>query len=295
MPDSVTRLAPAKLNLALHVTGRRDDGYHLIDSMVAFADFGDLITVSRAENDEFVVTGHYAPMVPINEGNLVMAARDLLRGQHTGREAEPVSILLEKRLPVASGVGGGSSDAAAAFKALSELWEMEPDLDELARRVLPLGADIPMCMAAAPLIAGGIGDVIASLDTFPAVDAVLVNPGLPVSTLEVFRMLEKRDNAPLPRPPAIPDFGVLTGYLADTRNDLQSTAIALCPMISDVIDSLQANGATFARMSGSGATCFGLFDSPAVAEAAAGRIRKQHPGWFVETCRLMGTGANGGN
>lgn len=295
MPESITRLAPAKLNLALHVTGQRSDGYHLIDSLVAFADFGDIITVSDSDADELRVTGHYAPMVPINENNLVVAARDLLRAQYADRELAPVRIHLDKRLPVASGVGGGSSDAAAAIKALAEHWSIEPDFDALAAAALPLGADMPMCLAARPLIAQGIGDMLEPVEPFAGVDAVLVNPGLPVSTPEVFRTLEKRDNPALPQPPALTGASQLGGFLSETRNDLQEPALALCPMIGDALDTLRDNGALFARMSGSGATCFGLFDNPGPAAAAADRIAKQHPSWFVEGCRIMGHDANGGN
>jgi 4-diphosphocytidyl-2-C-methyl-D-erythritol kinase len=234
-------------------------------------------------------------MVPIDAGNLVLAARDMLRDHFPDRELQPVSIALEKNLPVASGVGGGSSDASAALRALTAFWGVDPDMDALAAKALPLGADIPMCLTARPLVAGGIGDVLEPLASFPSVDAVLVNPGLPVSTPEVFRTLEKRDNPAMPAPSTISDTASLACHLAGTRNDLQAAAIALCPMIADVIESLTANGAAFARMSGSGATCFGLFDNPGLAAAAADAIGKQHPGWFVETCRIMGTEANGRN
>ena len=296
MPDSSTRLAPAKLNLALHVTGRRDAGYHLIDSLVAFADVGDLVTVSPADCDSLIVTGHYAPMVPIDSGNLVVAARDLLRRQFRDGTLPGVKIALEKRLPVASGIGGGSSDAAATVKALTELWGITPDFDQFAEAALPLGADIPMCLAERPLLAGGIGDVIKPLSSFPAVDAILVNPGLPVSTPAVFKALHKRDNAPLPCPPAVRNAAGLADYLAGTRNDLQETAIAQCPMIADALDALVAGGALLARMSGSGATCFGLFRSRVSAEAAANSIRERHPSWFVQKCRIRGTeGTNGRN
>jgi 4-diphosphocytidyl-2-C-methyl-D-erythritol kinase len=145
-----------------------------------------------------------------------------------------------------------------------------------------------MCIAARPLVAGGVGDVLSPLEEFPEINAVLVNPGLPVSTPEVFRTLESRENPALPCPPRVSDAGVLSDYLAGTRNDLQAAAIALCPMIADALDSLEANDALAARMSGSGATCFGLFDNPGPAAAAADAIARQHPGWFVETCRIMG-------
>ncbi|MBO6718957.1 MAG: 4-(cytidine 5'-diphospho)-2-C-methyl-D-erythritol kinase [Rhizobiaceae bacterium] len=297
MPDSVTRLAPAKLNLALHVTAKRTDGYHDIDSLVAFADFGDRVTVSPAEADAFIVTGHYAPMVPIDEGNLVLAARDLLRAQAGAERASPACITLEKNLPVASGVGGGSSDAAATLRALKALWDVEADLDRLAVAALPLGADIPMCLAGRPLHARGVGNVINPLEAFPDVDAVLVNPGLPVSTPAVFGALEKRDNAPLPCPHDFADAAALVRYLDATRNDLQHAAVSLCPMIADTLDALAANGAMLARMSGSGATCFGLFDGVGFATAAADAIRRAQPGWFVEACRIRGTkeANDGGN
>ena len=280
-------MAPAKLNLALHVTGQRADGYHLLESLVAFADFGDEVTVEPAEADEFVVSGQFASWVPIDGGNLVIAARDLLRDLLPG-ETPPVRIALEKRLPVASGVGGGSSDAAAAIKALTALWGVQVDENELATAALSLGADLPMCLAERPLIARGIGDEIEPLGRFPGVHAVLVNPGAQISTPEIFKALEKRDNDPLPEWATANDALQLAGALTGLRNDLQRPAIEQCPAISDVLEALRANGAELARMSGSGATCFGIFDNPGPAFAAADVIGKREPGWFVEPCLIRG-------
>ena len=281
-------MAPAKLNLALHVTGQRADGYHLLESLVAFADFGDEVTVEPAEADEFVVSGQFASWVPIDGGNLVIAARDLLRDLLPG-ETPPVRIALEKRLPVASGVGGGSSDAAAAIKALTALWGVQVDENELATAALSLGADLPMCLAERPLIARGIGDEIEPLGSFPGVHAVLVNPGAQISTPEIFKALEKRDNDPLPEWAAANDALGLAAALTGLRNDLQRPAIEQCPAISDVLEALRASGAELARMSGSGATCFGIFDNPGPAFAAADVIGKREPGWFVEPCLIRGT------
>ena len=281
-------MAPAKLNLALHVTGQRADGYHLLESLVAFADFGDEVTVEPAEADEFVVSGQFASWVPIDGGNLVISARDLLRDLLPG-ETPPVRIALEKRLPVASGVGGGSSDAAAAIKALTALWGVQVDENELATAALSLGADLPMCLAERPLIARGIGDEIEPLGSFPGVHAVLVNPGAQISTPEIFKALEKRDNDPLPEWAAANDALGLAAALTGLRNDLQRPAIEQCPAISDALEALRANGAELARMSGSGATCFGIFDNPGPAFAAADVIGKREPGWFVEPCLIRGT------
>jgi 4-diphosphocytidyl-2-C-methyl-D-erythritol kinase len=167
---SVTRLAPAKINLALHVTGRRDDGYHLLDMLVAFARFGDTITVADAPEDQFTVNGPFAVSVPLDGGNLVLKARDALRA-HAGGNLPPVAIHLEKNLPIASGIGGGSSDAAATLLALDTLWGLNCDFDTLAALGLALGADLPMCLHGAahgtPLTARGIGEDLAPVTGHP--------------------------------------------------------------------------------------------------------------------------------
>jgi 4-diphosphocytidyl-2-C-methyl-D-erythritol kinase len=153
--------APAKINLALHVTGRRDDGYHLLDTLVVFTEDGDRLSISSAERDTFSVSGAFAQAVPLDASNLVLRARDLLRAHFPEAARRPVSIVLEKNLPPASGIGGGSSDAAAALKALVRLWDIPITEADLARHALPLGADLPMCLAARPLVAKGIGEEIA--------------------------------------------------------------------------------------------------------------------------------------
>lgn len=273
----LAEFAPAKINLALHVTGRRADGYHLLESLVVFAELGDRITVAAATDDSFAVDGPFAGDVPRDGGNLVLKARDALRAAYPEHAVQPVAIALEKNLPVASGIGGGSSDAAAALRALSRLWRIDCDKTALASLALPLGADLPMCLAGQPLIARGIGEELDPVSHFPPLPVVLVNPGIAVETPKVFRALASRDNpalAPLDSADTVLD------WLATSRNDLEPAAMSIEPSIAAVMAALRRSGASFARMSGSGATCFGIFDSAATAARAAAAISSEHPSWF---------------
>jgi 4-diphosphocytidyl-2-C-methyl-D-erythritol kinase len=273
----LAELAPAKINLALHVTGRRADGYHLLESLVVFAELGDRITVAASAEDSFFVVGPFAGDVPLDNGNLVLRARDALRSAFPESTTQPVSIALEKNLPVASGIGGGSSDAAATMRALKRLWRIPTDVAALGRLALPLGADLPMCLAGHPLVARGIGEELDPVSHFPALPMVLVNPGIAVETPKVFRALASRDNpalAPLDSADTVLD------WLATSRNDLEPAAISIEPSIAQVLAALRGSGAAFARMSGSGATCFGIFDSAAAAARAAAMISNEHAKWF---------------
>jgi len=273
----LAELAPAKINLALHVTGRRDDGYHLLESLVVFAELGDRITVAAATEDGFGVDGRFAADVPVDGGNLVLKARDALRAAFPHHTTQPVAIALEKNLPVASGIGGGSSDAAAALRALSRLWRLPADAATLARLALPLGADLPMCLAGHPLIARGIGEQLAPVRHFPSLPMVLVNPGIAVATPSVFRALASRENPPLA---PLDSADTVLDWLTTSRNDLEPAAMSIEPSIVAVLSTLRTSGAAFARMSGSGATCFGIFDSNAAAAHAATAISAERPGWF---------------
>jgi 4-diphosphocytidyl-2-C-methyl-D-erythritol kinase len=225
--------------------------------------------------------------VPLDEDNLVMKAREALRREAGARQAPPVAIRLEKNLPVASGVGGGSSDAAAALNGLSRLWGFGMDDAALARIGLTLGADLPMCLKAKPLVARGIGDELSPLPDFPALALVLVNPGVAVSTPDVFKALSRRDGEALPPLPPKPDFHGVRNWLEATRNDLEDAARAIQPAIAEAIKALKKADAAFVRMSGSGATCFGLFETGNVAKRAAVDIRARHPDWFVAATRSM--------
>ena len=277
--------APAKINLALHVTGRRGDGYHLIESLAVFTRFGDRLQVSAAEEDGLAVSGRYAAGVPVDGRNLIAMARDALRKAAGSRNAFPVAIALEKNLPVASGIGGGSSDAAAALRLLARIWGLDIDAAELAGIALSLGADVPMCLAAQPLVARGIGENVEPLPAVPSLGLVLVNPGVPVSTPQVFSALRRRDNEPLPALPARIDFHSLRNWLEATRNDLEAPAREIQPAVADALQALKRADAGFARMSGSGATCFGLYETGNVAKRAAAAIRARHPDWFVAATR----------
>ncbi|MBN9233337.1 MULTISPECIES: 4-(cytidine 5'-diphospho)-2-C-methyl-D-erythritol kinase [Phyllobacteriaceae] len=281
------RLAPAKINLALHVTGKRDDGYHVIESLAVFTRFGDRVEAQGAEQDRFDISGRFAGLVPADETNLILKARDALRDHVGPLKAPAVAITLEKNLPVASGVGGGSSDAAATLRALASIWNLDIGEAELARIGFSLGADLPMCLKAQPLLAHGAGETVSTVADFPALGLVLVNPGVAVGTAAVFATLARRDNEGLPPLPKAIDFHSLRGWLEITRNDLEPAAEAIAPLIGKARAALLKAGAGFARMSGSGATCFGLFETGNVAKRAAATIRTRHPDWFVAATRSM--------
>ncbi|TIP82713.1 MAG: 4-(cytidine 5'-diphospho)-2-C-methyl-D-erythritol kinase, partial [Mesorhizobium sp.] len=248
---------------------------------------GDRVEVELADSDGFSVSGRYASAVPLDDGNLVVKARDALRKQAGPRHTPPVAIRLEKNLPVASGVGGGSSDAATVLRGLVETWRLDLDDADLARVGLSLGADVPMCLMAKPLIARGVGDELSAVPGFPALGLVLVNPGVAISTAEVFNALSDRDNEGLPPLPRDLDFHSIRNWLEITRNDLEPAARAIRPIIGKALSVLNKAGAGFARMSGSGATCFGLFETGNVAKRAAVDIRSRHPDWFVAATRSM--------
>jgi 4-diphosphocytidyl-2-C-methyl-D-erythritol kinase len=272
--------APAKINLALHVTGQRADSYHLIDSLVTFAEFGDELTFAAANADGLVIDGPFAAQLQGAETNLAVKARDALRALASGRPCPPVSIHLTKNLPIASGLGGGSSDAAAAMRGLNEFWGLALSAEALRMAGLTLGADVPMCLAGKPLRAQGIGEDITLLGAFPALDLVLVNPGVEVSTAAIFKALLKKDNRPMSSKANLASFHAVCEFLSAQHNDLQRPAIALAPVIADCLAALGDHGAMLTRMSGSGATCFGIFTNGANAARAARAIAARHPGWW---------------
>ena len=267
-----SELARAKINLALHVTGRRSDGYHLLDSIVAFAGCGDRITVRRASEPGLNISGPFAQALADTGDNIVLRALSLF-----GPDIR-VQIDLEKNLPVASGIGGGSADAAAVLRAVARLCDLPLPADE---QVLRLGADVPVCLMQQPVRMQGIGDVLTPLD-LPELHAVLVNPGVGVATGPVFEALESRDNPPIDMAAAdLADASTTIAWLKLLRNDLQPDAIAQAPVIGEVLAALREAGADLARMSGSGATCFGLFADYAAAKRAANSLKEMHHRWWV--------------
>lgn len=279
---SIVEEARAKVNLALHVIGRRPDGYHELDMLVAFADAGDTVTLTPSDRDRFDIDGPMAGDIQADADNLVLRA---LRGfrKTTGR-TEPLAIRLTKRLPVASGIGGGSADAAATLRGLCRLHDCRSDNPDITALARSLGADVPMCLTGLPAHVTGIGEQIAPTAGRLSFGLLLVNPRVSVSTPAVFKTLERRDNPPLPALPTINTLTDLTAFfIAETRNDLERPAKAIAPAIIDALaDIASLPGVRLARMSGSGATCFGLFDDRPAAEAAAAIFAKQHPDWWIQ-------------
>lgn len=270
---AIEAFAPAKINLTLHVTGRRLDGYHLLDSLVAFADIGDRVIVRRAPDLSLRVTGPMAAGVPADGRNLVLKAARLAG-------VGDAAIVLDKHLPAASGIGGGSSDAAATLRALGQSHGAS------AADPLALGADVPVCLAARTARMRGIGEAVTPVPGIPPLPCVLVNPGVSLSTPQVFAALDRTDGAAMPRIPGFADAPACIRWLAGQRNDLEAPARRLAPAIGETLAALRQGGAALARMSGSGATCFGLFAERGAADRAAAAIAPARPGWWVRTAWL---------
>lgn len=277
-------VAPAKVNLTLHVLGRRADGYHEIESLVAFADVGDRLTFVPGDTLELAVSGPTAQAAGASADNLVLkAARALAEsvdGLRLGR------FNLEKQLPVAAGLGGGSSDAAAALRLLARVNDLSLDDGRVRAAAQATGADVPVCLDPKARMMRGIGEVLSDPFALPELPAVLVNPGVAVPTRDVFAALAA---PPLTAPAQAEDFftidtdaAALVSILAARRNDLEIPAIKLQAVIADVLEALQASPhCLLARMSGSGATCFALFGSAGAAQEVAQRMQADHPGWWV--------------
>ncbi len=278
---AVRELAPAKINLDLLVTGRRADGYHELDSLVVFADLADELTLTPADSLRIEPCGPFAGELPPESANIAVRAAHLLAGA-VGRPAR-ARIRLDKRLPIAAGIGGGSADAAAVLRGLRRLWGLAIKDTALAALGLELGADVPVCLAGRPARMRGIGERLDDRMSLPVLHLVLVNPRQPLATAAVFKALPAELRGP--RPAALPATLDL-GFLRRSRNDLEAPARRLLPVIDEVLAELAtAPGCRLARMSGSGPTCFGVFETPAASAAAAVRIIDHRPGWWVAACR----------
>ncbi len=286
-PVSVT--APAKVNLFLHITGRRADGYHELESLFVFTHGGDRITVSASPEFGFTLEGAFAGALEAQggagEGNLVTKAAQLLAA-HAGLEPK-VAITLEKNLPVAAGIGGGSSDAAAALLALNTFWKLKLPMEVLEQIALQLGADVPACLHQVPLMVRGIGEELTPAALGWQAGIVLVNPMEPLSTPDVFRAYKDMDvpfDAPIKQlEPLLVDAPSLAG----AHNALEAPAQSVCPSVEQVLKALSDNqGVQLVRMSGSGATCFALFETAEGAAAAAEKIREAHKNWWVMADRI---------
>nr|WP_291299275.1 4-(cytidine 5'-diphospho)-2-C-methyl-D-erythritol kinase [Elioraea sp.] len=269
---ALSEAAPAKLNLFLHVTGRRDDGYHLLDSLAVFAGLTDTLSATLADTLSLSVTGPFADAAGGGDDNLVLRAARALAPGHGA------ALTLDKRIPVAAGLGGGSADAAAALRLLSRLWATPIACDPLR-----LGADVPVCLASAPASMRGIGEVLGAAPALPpGLGLVIANPRLPLATPAVFAARGGAFGAPAAMPDRFADAATLAAWLGTTTNGLEAAATALCPPVA-VVRAACASlpGALLARMSGSGPTCFALFATVAEAEAGAARLAQAEPAWFA--------------
>lgn len=261
----------AKINLALHVRGRRKDGYHELETVFAFAEQGDELEVAPADQIALNIGGPFGQTLNAGPDNLILRAANALA--EAGRVRKGGQLQLDKRLPIAAGIGGGSADAAAALRLLRRFWQVDVDDAALHRLATQLGADVPACLVGETMLGAGIGDILTPLDLpdLTGKPLLLVNPGLPLSTSAVFAAWD----------------GVERGPLTDWRsgrNDLEAAARDLVPEIGDVLAALC--GAEIARMSGSGATCFGFYESEAARDTAAQAIASEHPDWWLLPTRL---------
>ena len=270
-----TQIAKAKINLCLHVTGQNTDGYHLLDSLVVFADCGDELTFKRNQNLEIILDGRFSEdlnSIPISENIIFNAAKvlDLSKG---------AEIFLRKNLPVSAGIGGGSADAAATLRGLAQLWNTSLPIGN----GLALGADVPVCIKSTNQRMQGIGEILTDIEIFPKLSAVLINSGDKVSTLRIFKTLKSKYNQDIGSLPKNKlSFIETIHFLSNLRNDLENPAIELVPNIKNVLNVLNSCGSELSRMSGSGGTCFGLFQSFELAQKAAKKISLENPKWWVQ-------------
>ncbi len=278
--------APAKVNLSLHVTGQRADGYHLLDSLVVFAGVGDQLTATAAHELTLTVSGPFAQGVPVDDTNLVIRAARMLQ-QSRGVTAG-AAFKLVKNLPHAAGIGSGSSDAAAALRLLPGLWNVAP-LRGVHPGVRALGADVPVCLhAPAPVRMRGVGEQLTDLPPLPACGMVLVNPRVAVPTQAVFTALTAKDNPPMDNPKSDLTLSDFIDWIGHQRNDLQTPAESLAPAVSAALARLRRTpGVLFAVMSGSGATCVGITKDMAAARSVARAIQIAEMGWWVVPAPLL--------
>jgi 4-diphosphocytidyl-2-C-methyl-D-erythritol kinase len=280
----ITLPAPAKLNLYLHVTGRRADGYHTLDSLVVFLAAGDRLQLIASDSYSLSLNGAFAAPLAGEpaQNNLITKAVRAVSNQ-LGRPPH-LAVTLTKNLPIASGIGGGSADAAAAIRGALQLWQTSLPADEPMAIAAKLGADVPACLWSRPLFMAGIGELLTPAPPPPTLHMVLANAGVVVPTPAVFAAYQAAGSAfsPSARPATLPTEGqAFMRWLASTRNDLTAAAITVCPPIAEVLAALKQSGATLARMAGSGGTCFGLYPSAAMASTAAALLASQQPKWWV--------------
>ena len=289
MSAGILEVANAKINLSLKIRGREESGYHQLESLVVFASVADRVTCKDADALDLEISGPFAAQLADEKSNLILNAARVFAGA-LGRDPT-VKFELEKNLPIASGIGGGSADAAAALRAMMRLWGDPPgSINGIA---LQLGADVPVCLKKRPSFMTGLGENLRTIPRLPEMHAVLANPGVSVSTADVFQRLqaghvEGPDRLPLL--PGVETLDRLVAWLEENGNDLEGPAMAIEPVIKTVINDLQATaGCRLARMSGSGATCFALYDDPFDSAEAAAALKEKHGNWWVTATRFLGS------
>lgn len=290
-PTTITEFAPAKINLYLHVTGKRADGYHLLDSLMVFAGVGDTLRAEPAEDLSLAIDGPMAEGLSAEPDNLVLrAARGLqdLTGTRKG-----AVLTLTKNLPVSSGIGGGSADAAATLRALARLWGVAPDQTALADLALSLGADVPVCLKSQAAFASGVGETLDFVESMAKLWMVLVNPGVAVSTPAVFKARAAGFTDAQPFDPKGMSGSDFADALSQRRNDLYRPALELQPKIGEAMDILDhLDAALLARMSGSGATCYALFDEEQAAISALKQVQAARPRWWSTAAPMLVSAAD---
>jgi len=284
--DVIEAFAPAKINLFLHVGEKRGDGFHDLESLVVFVDTGDTLAFSPSPELTLTLDGPFAGGLEAERDNLVLRAARAL-AKHTGRSAT-AAIRLTKQLPVASGIGGGSADAAAALRGLTRLWALDLSWPQLRAVAETIGSDVPVCVESKSSWMAGRGERVIPAAALPQIPMVLVNPGIAVSTADVFRTLATRHGTgEINRATPLSSPRELIAFLKKTANDLQAPAQQIAPVMGHVLDELsRMPGVELWRMSGSGATCFALFDNQNSAEMAQVALSHTHPDWWVRATRI---------
>ena len=279
MPGKGT--AHAKLNLTLHVTGKLPNGYHELDSLVVFTEFGDQLELEPANRFHLTTKGPFSQALPPQSQNIILSALRLYEGRATD-----FKILLEKSIPIAAGLGGGSTDASSALHLAAKY--LGCPLPVVDKKLVAIGSDLPVCLTGKPAIVKGLGEKLAVLDRFFAFPVLLVNPNKPVQTSLVYQTLAEANNPPQSPYPEDGNQDEVLSWLKEQRNDLESPAILLCPAIKTILAGLrEQNGCLLARMSGSGGTCFGIFQTMEQVIGAARRINHQVPEWWVQPTRIL--------
>jgi 4-diphosphocytidyl-2-C-methyl-D-erythritol kinase len=281
----ITEAAPAKINLFLHIGAKRDDGFHPLQSLAVFTAMGDVLAMEPAPDLSLAIEGPFAKGLDGEGDNLVLRAARALG-------TDGARLVLTKNLPVASGIGGGSADAAAALRGLRQLWDLEKDDAALRDIAAGLGSDIPACVLSTPCFMEGRGEVLRTLESMPRVPMLLINPGVAVPTKDVFAALGDRTGVEMALPRGrFSDTADLLRFLETTRNDLEEPARRLQPVIGEVLAAIAAlPGALLARMSGSGATCFGIFADDDCCRRAASVLKDRAPGWWIAPTFVPETG-----